>query len=40
MGGLDWTALPIVAALLGIEDIEPFVMRLTAIRDWQAENRS
>ena len=40
MGGLDWAALPTVAAMLGIEDIEPLVVRLTTIRDWQAENRS
>lgn len=40
MGGeLNWAALPVVAALLGIEDIEPFVHRLAAIRDWQLENR-
>lgn len=40
MGGLDWAALPIVAAMLGIEEPELFVARLTTIRDWQAENRS
>lgn len=39
MGGLDWAALETVAALLGVEDIEPFVVRLVAIRDWNAENR-
>lgn len=35
MGGLDWQALPIVAEILGIAEIEPFIARLLAIRDWQ-----
>lgn len=40
MGGtIDWTALPVVAEMLGAEDIEPLVRRLAAIRDWQDENR-
>lgn len=38
-GALDWSALPVVAEILGIEDIEMFVHRLAAVRDWQAENR-
>ncbi|MGL6245648.1 hypothetical protein [Pseudomonas sp.] len=33
MGGLDWAALPTVADLLGITDIEIFVAQLAAIRD-------
>lgn len=33
MGGLDWTALPIVAELLGVEDIDLLVAQLVAIRD-------
>jgi hypothetical protein len=40
MGGMEWAALDTVAALLGIEDVEPFVVRLIAIRDWQNENRN
>jgi len=33
MGGLDWTALPLVVEMLGIRDIEPFIYQLVAIRD-------
>lgn len=33
MGGLDWAALPIVAEMLGIEDVETLIMQLTIIRD-------
>ncbi len=33
MGGLDWTALPIVAELLGIEDIDTLIAQLVALRD-------
>lgn len=40
MGGtLDWTALPVVAEMIGADDIDAFVTRLAAIRDWQAANR-
>ena len=40
MGGvLDWTALPVIAEMMGVADIEPFVQRLAALRDWQNENR-
>ncbi len=35
MGGLDWAALPIVADLHGITDIETLVALLVAIRDDQ-----
>lgn len=38
MGGLDWAALPTVVELLGIEDLEPFITQLVAIRDWQRDN--
>jgi hypothetical protein len=38
-GATDWTALPVIAEMLGVEDIELLVYRLAAIRDWQAENR-
>lgn len=38
MGGLDWAALPVVAEMLGMQDIEALVTDLTAIREFQ--NRS
>lgn len=34
MGGLDWTALPVVADLLGVDDIEAWIVQLAALRDW------
>lgn len=34
MGGIDWAALPVVAEMLGIEDIETFVINLTEIREF------
>lgn len=33
MGGLDWQALPLVAELIGVEDIEQLVADLVVIRD-------
>lgn len=33
LGGLDWAGLPIVAELLGYDDIELLVAQLMAIRD-------
>lgn len=33
LGGLDWAGLPIVAELLGIEDLEMLVVQLVVIRD-------
>jgi len=33
MGGIDWAALPVVAEILGIDDIETLVVQLVAIRD-------
>lgn len=38
MGGLDWAALPVVAEVFGIDDIEGLITDLAAIRDFQ--NRS
>lgn len=36
MGGeLNWGALPIVAEILGVIDIEFLVTQLSAIRGWQ-----
>ncbi len=37
MGGLDWAALPVVADLLGYEDIEILISQLVAIRDHKKE---
>lgn len=37
-GAIDWGALPVVADLMGIDDIEDLVTRLATIRDWQATN--
>jgi hypothetical protein len=33
MGGLDWQALPIVVAMLGISDPEDLIMQLVAVRE-------
>jgi hypothetical protein len=33
---IDWAALPLVAEMLGIEDVETFVHQLVAIRNKQA----
>ena len=33
MGGIDWAGLPIVAEIVGYDDIELFVHLLTAVRD-------
>lgn len=35
MGGIDWSALPIVIDLLGVSDPEPLITQLVAIRDHQ-----
>lgn len=35
MGGLDWAALPLVVEMLGVNDVEPFILSLIAIRDFQ-----
>ncbi len=32
MGSIDWAGVPIVAALLGIEDLETFIRRLMTIK--------
>lgn len=39
MGGLDWNALPIVCEILGIDDMEIFIMQLLALRDDLADAR-
>lgn len=33
MEGLDWAALPVVAEMLGIDDVEVLITQLVAIRD-------
>ena len=36
MGGqIDWAGLPLVADLLGLDDLEMLVEQLAALRDWQ-----
>ena len=37
MGGIDWAAIPVIAEMLGIDDIETLVLQLVAIRDAQRE---
>ncbi len=34
MGGMDWTALELVAEMLGVRDIESWIADLATIRDW------
>jgi hypothetical protein len=33
MGGLDWTALPIVVNMMGVRDVELLIHQLQTIRD-------
>lgn len=35
MGGIDWAALPIVAEMLGINDVENLIHNLIQIREFQ-----
>lgn len=35
MGGLDWQALPLVADVLGVSDLENFINRMLQIRDYR-----
>jgi hypothetical protein len=39
MGGLDWSALPVIAAMLDVDDVERLVRGLVQLRDWQAESK-
>ena len=34
LGGLDWAGLPVVAEVLGVDDIEWLVDQLTIIREF------
>ncbi len=38
MRGLDWAALPVIVEILGIVDVEQYVAKLIALRDWQTDN--
>jgi len=36
MGGqIDWTGLPLIAEILGVDDLEVLIVQLAALRDWQ-----
>jgi hypothetical protein len=35
LGGMDWAGIPVVAELLGIDDIELLIRQLILIRDSQ-----
>lgn len=37
MGGIDWNALPLVAEMLGVVDVERLIADLMAIRKWKNE---
>lgn len=37
LGGVEWQGIPVVAEMLGIEDVEKLVHQLIAIRDHQAK---
>jgi hypothetical protein len=37
-GQIDWAGLPMVAELLGIDDLEVLIVQLTIIRDSQEKN--
>lgn len=38
-GSIDWAGLPLVADLLGIEDLEVLITQLAALRDWQQQQK-
>ncbi len=33
MGGVDWQAIPIMAEIFGVQDVEIFIEQLVTIRD-------
>ena len=39
MGGIDWAGLPLVAALLGVSDVERLVHALRVLRTHQPPGR-
>lgn len=34
MGGIDWAALPVVAEMLGVADVDRLVRQLVTIREF------
>lgn len=40
LGGLDWNGLPVVAEVLGIDDVEWLVYQLITLRDFYRERSS
>jgi hypothetical protein len=38
MGGLNWSALPIVAEIIGIQDLEYLVVQLNTIKQHQSRS--
>lgn len=40
MGGqIDWAGLPMIADILGLDDLELLIEQLSALRDWQHGNQ-
>ena len=37
MGGLEWGALPVMAEMFGIEDVELFIKQLLLIKEFGTE---
>lgn len=37
MAGLDWSALPLVVEMLGVEDVERLIRNLVTIREQRKE---
>ena len=40
MGGIDWAGLPVVVELLGVDDVEMFVIAVNAVRGHNPEKES
>lgn len=38
MNGIDWSALPVIAAMYDIDDVELLVRGLVQVRDWQQQS--
>lgn len=36
MGGIDWAAMPVVAEILGIQDIENLIIQLLEIKEFKS----
>lgn len=39
MGGLEWAAVPVMAEMLGVVDVETFIAELAVIRTWNEEQK-